>query len=84
MGIEIKRERRFYIRKNDCGKGIVMAFPTKDAFYAIDHDELIRVAAEHSPYLETPSWREGGEYSIVHPGPEVRKALEPYRIPRNR
>lgn len=81
MSIEIKRERRLYIRKADIGRGVIMAFPTKDGFHVIEHDQLVAIARKHANYLNSRSWRISGAYSIDSPNANVRRALEPYRIP---
>ena len=81
---EIKRKSRLHIRKNDCGKGVIMAFPTEDAFHVIGHDELVSIVGENSNYLNTNSWKVRGGYGIRNPNRSIRKALEPYRIPTNR
>ena len=79
---EIQYETRLFIRKENCGKGVIMAFPMKDGFYVIDHDELVAILRKLGKYVNSDSWRKDGNYSIRDPGTEVRRALDPYRIPR--
>ena len=48
----------------------------------IEHDELVRILGETTPFLDSPSWRQNRAYSPPHPAKRLPAALEAYRISR--
>ena len=74
------RKRRVHIYKQYCDRGVRMTFPIGEDWYLIEHDELVRIIGETTPFLDSPSWQEHGAYSTPHPSKRLRAALEAYRI----
>ena len=70
------------IRKIYQGKGLHMAFPTKDSgsgdMYLVEHDHLVKIFAEHSAAEETRSWKQKGLYNTT--ANWVYQHLERYRL----
>ena len=70
------------IRKIYQGKGLHMAFPTKDSdsgeMYLVKHDDLVKIFAAHSTAVETKSWRHKGLYNTT--ANWVYRHLEPYKL----
>ena len=75
-------KKRVHIYKQYCGCGVRLKFPIGKDWYLIDHDELVRIIGETTPFLESPSWQENGAYSTPHPSKSLRAALDSYRILR--
>ena len=70
------------IRKIYQGKGLHMAFPTKDSgsgdMYLVEHDDLVKIFAEQSTALATQAWREKGLYNTT--ANWVYSHIEPYKL----
>ena len=76
------RQTRVHIFKEHCDRGVRVEFPIGEDWYGIEHDELVRIIGETTPFLESRSWRVAGAYSTPHPSKYLREALDAYRIAR--
>jgi len=74
------RHTRLRIDQMHVGRGVEVEFPVDDATYRIDHDELVRIVDETTPFLRSYSWRELGGYSTPHPSQRTLAALAPYLV----
>ncbi|MYB37920.1 MAG: hypothetical protein F4Y26_11165 [Gammaproteobacteria bacterium] len=68
------------INQAHVGRGVVVEFPVGGDVYRLGHDELVRIAGETTPFLESHSWRELRAYSTGRPSRKTLAALEPYRV----
>ena len=73
------RKNRVHIYKQYCDRGVRMTFPIGEDWHLIEHDELVRIIGETTPFLDSPSWQENGAYSTPHPSMRLRAALVAYR-----
>ena len=73
------RKKRVHIYKQYCDRGVRMTFPIGEDWYLIEHDDLVRIIGETTPFLDSPSWQENGAYSTPHPSMRLRAALVAYR-----
>ena len=76
----IRKTNRVHIFRKYCGQGIKVTFPIGEDWYLLEHDELVRIIGATTPFLESPSWREGGAYSTPHPSKRLKAALDAYRV----
>jgi hypothetical protein len=74
--LKVQLKSRVWIAKKYKGKSIHMAFPVRDAWYVIGHDELVALVKKHTTWLTSVSWRERGGYSSDNPNPKLIAALE--------
>ena len=75
---------RAMISRKYHGKHIWMCFPARNAttqrWYLVPHDKLIEIAGEHTPWLESDSWMQGGQYSSARPSIRLLEALSSFEI----
>lgn len=81
-----REEREDFDRKSlrrEEREALCIAFPFIEGgrriWYLVPHDELVRQIGEHTNWLNTPSWKKGA-YSSVSLNPQLREALEPYKL----
>ena len=74
---KVQLKGRVSIYKKYQGKDLYMCFPAGDDWYLVPHDDLVRIAAETTPWLDSPSWHRGG-YSSASPSREMLVCLAPY------
>ena len=81
--LRVQLKGRVTIDKKYQGRDLYIAFPFTEGgrrvWYLAPHDELVRQIGEHTNWLNTPSW-EKGAYSSVSLNPQLREALEPYKL----
>ena len=81
--LRVQLKGRVTIDKKYLGRDLHIAFPFRDGsrrvWYLVPHDELVEHIGEHTNWLNTPSWKRGA-YSSVSLNPQLRVALESYRL----
>ena len=79
--IHVRCPGRLDIRKKQIGSEISIAFHDQDGtWYLIPHDELVNIAGQHTPWLNSPSWRESGWYSSANPSRRLREAIRRFSL----
>lgn len=79
--INVRCPGRLDIRKAQVGTDINIAFPDQDGiWYLVPHDELVNIAGQNTPWLESPSWQEAGWYSSASLSRRLRAAMEQYAL----
>lgn len=78
--LKVQLKSRLTISKKYHRKGVHIAFPIDECWYLIDHVQLIRTIRRTTSWLKSKSWREKHSYSNAHPGPDLVKALEGFRL----
>ena len=68
------------IDRNYQGKHQYMAFPIKDTWYLIEHDQLVDFCGAHASYLDTEEWNTNGWYSTATANPRLLEVLEPFAL----
>ena len=77
--LRVQLKSRVTINKKYQGD-LHIAFPFgMGVWYLVRHDKLVDLIREHTNWLNTPSW-EKGAYSSVSLNPQLREALEPYKL----
>ncbi len=71
--LRVQLKARATIDRKYEGRDVHMAFPAGSNWYLVAHDDLKRIAAETTSWLESRSWKEGGNYSSDRPS---RKMLD--------
>ena len=81
--LRVQLKGRATIEKKYWGRDLYIAFPFPDdgrrVWYLVPHDELVALSDEHTNWLNTRSWEEG-KYSSLSLKPQLREALEPYKL----
>lgn len=83
--LRVQLKGRVTIDKKYQGRDLYIAFPFADdgrrVWYLVLHDELVRHIGKHTNWLNTSSWKGGrGHYSSTSLNPQLREALEPYKL----
>lgn len=78
--LKVQLKGRVTISKVYQYKGLHMAFPVQGQWYIVDHDILIDLIGEHTPWLASQSWVAAGGYSSQNPNASLVAALAPYRL----
>ena len=78
--LKVQLKARVTIDRKYLGKGLFMAFPNKGIWYLVQHDELVRIAGETTPWLRTASWKEHGLYSSANPNQEMLAGLSGFAL----
>ena len=73
-----KWPRSISIRKNLIGCGVFRRFEFNGIKYEVPHDELVRIAGETTPWLQSPSWTDRGGYSTSNPSESFLAKLRPF------
>ena len=78
--LRVQLKGRVTIDRKYLGRDLYIAFPFgAGVWYLVPHDELVRQIGEHTNWLNTPSWKRGA-YSSARLNPQLRDALEPYKL----
>ena len=70
------------IRANLIGRSVIRVFEIKGVRYEVPHDELVRIAAEVTPWLSSHSWQNEGGYSSSYPSVDFIAKLRPFSLDR--
>lgn len=72
---------RLSIHKKYLGESLHICFPDQDGvWYLAPHDELVRIAGDTTPWLDSPSWQDNGWYSSANPSAKMRYRLRPFAL----
>ena len=82
--LKVQLKSRAMISRKYQGKDIWICFPVRNPtsrrWYLVPHEKLIDIVGEHTPWLESDSWVEGGQYSSDRPSRRLLDALAPFVI----
>ena len=79
--LRVQLKSRLTINKKYQGKEIYIAFPFKNAWYVIKHENLLELVEEVSPsWFQSVSWLEHGGYASGSPAKALIQLLEPYKL----
>jgi len=74
--LKVQLKSRITINKNKyAGKKIFMAFPHKEVWYVIEHDQLVEKIGRRTTWLLSDSWVKKGGYSSVSINQELLDEL---------
>ena len=75
---------RLSIHKKYLGECRHICFPDQNGvWYLAPHDELVRIAGDTTPWLDSPSWQDRGWYSSANPSSKMRYRLRPFALNRD-
>lgn len=74
----IIRKTRVTIDKRYVGRNVWMAFPAAGNWYLVPHDKLVEIVREVTPWMDSPSWRERGNYHSPNPSRALLDRLRPF------
>ena len=75
-----KWPKNISIRKNLMGRGLVRQFEFNNIRYEVPHDELVQIAGEVTPWLQSPYWINRGSYSTSNPSKDFLTRLRPFAL----
>jgi len=78
--LKVQLKSRPMIGKKYIGKSLFMAFPVRNAWYMIEHDNLVALVGKHTAWLTSKSWRSHGSYSSANPNPKLLGALRSSKL----
>ena len=78
--IRVRVASRLEIKRSLREKDLHLSFPVHGRWYLILHDELVRIAGETTPWLQSDSWQVKGWYSSRHPSRATLAQLEPFAL----
>ena len=78
--LRVQLKSRVVISKKYQGKDLYLAFPADGRWYLVPHDELIVIAAETTPWLQSSSWNRDGEYSAARPSRQMLDRLSEHAL----
>ena len=83
--LRVQLKARLTIKEEYRGRDLWMNFPVRksgqiDAWYLIEHDELVRLVGETTPWLGSSSWTDKGMYSSANPSHALLERLANYRV----
>ena len=78
--LKVQLKARINIKRNYMCKDLYLAFPVRDDWYLILHDDLVCIVGENTKWLNSPSWKNKGEYSSGKPSKELLARLANYAI----
>ena len=80
--LRVQLKSRVVISKKYQGKHLYLAFPADGRWYLVPHDELIVIAAETTPWLQSSSWIKDGQYSVARPSKQMLDRLSEHALRR--
>jgi len=80
LTLRVQLKGRLTIAKKYSGKALQIAFPIKEVWYIVDHDQLVEFCGVHTDWLKTSSWVVGGHYSSMSANPGLKAALAPFAL----
>jgi len=80
--IKVQLKGRLSIFKKYAEKDLYIAFPYKDDWYLIEHDELVKRVGSYTPWLESESWITGEGYASGNPSKKLLDAINDKKISR--
>ena len=80
MSINVRCPGRVAIQAKFLEKDIHVCFPARGGWYLVPHDDLVQIAGETTPWLDSHSWRDRGWYSSANPSKRMLARLAPYSL----
>lgn len=74
--LRVQLKARLTIDKKYLEKDLYMAFPYKEYWYLIGHDELVKIVDANSNWLKTNSWLDKGLYHSASPSKQLLDAID--------
>ncbi len=78
--MKVQLKPRLFISHAYGEKGLHIAFMIRGEWYIILHDRLVELVGEHTSWLKSTSWRDGGAYHSRSPSAALKAALEPFKL----
>ncbi len=78
--LKVQLKSRVTISRKYVGKSIFMAFPIKNSWYLIEHDELVNSIKLQTSWLASESWLNHGGYSSNNPNKQLIAVLESSKL----
>lgn len=79
--LRVQLKSRLTIEQKYIGKALFVAFPAKEAWYLVEHDELVRLAGEITDWLNQDSWTKGKKWWCTDkPSKAMLEALKDARL----
>ena len=76
--LKVQLRGRVTINKKYMGRNLYMNFPAAGNWYLVPHDELVRIVRETTNWLNTQSWKDGGNYHSGNPSRTLLDRLRPF------
>ena len=80
--LQVQLKGRLTIDKKYMHKNLHIAFPFKDSWCLIPHDELVTLVKSNTNWLNTSSWLEKGNYHSISLNSDLLNAVQQYLIPK--
>lgn len=74
-----RNQSRPHIYKRCLGENIYVIFQ-HERWYLVPHDDLVRIAGENTPWLDSDSWKVYGSYSSASPSAKMLDKLRPFGL----
>lgn len=75
----VQQKSRWTIDRKYLGRSLWVAFPDRDEWYLIPHDEMVDWP-EVARFLQTSSWTEAGSYHMARMSSDLLSRAAPYRL----
>ena len=82
--LKVQLKGRLTIDKKYRDKGLHMAFPVKETWYLLPHDELVKAVGQTTRWLHTDSWIQQGKYHSGRPSKALLERLSKYTLDSGR
>jgi hypothetical protein len=79
--LKVQLKGRVWFDKKYVDKGLFIAFPYEKDWYLYPHDELLAIASTEMTFSKTKYWNEKGVRHVKRLTKQLRRMLEPYKIP---
>ncbi len=80
MSITVRCPGRVAIQAKFLERDLYVCFPAQGGWYLVPHDDLVVIAGDTTPWLDSHSWRDRGGYSSASPSKRMLARLEPYSL----
>lgn len=80
LSIKVRCPGRVSIQSKYLAQDLYVCFPVNGSWFLVPHDDLVLIAGETTPWLDSHSWRERGGYSSASPSKRMLARLEPYSL----
>lgn len=75
--LKVQLKSRITVSKKYVGKSIFMAFPIKNTWYLIEHDNLVEMVEASTSWLSSKAWQKhDGVYSSDNPNKKLIDSLQ--------
>ena len=77
---KVQLKSRWTIDKKYIGRNILVAFPDRENWYLVPHDEMVLWANDFE-YANSLSWKDNGLYSLAPLSVKLKEKCAPYLLP---